>query len=143
MSELLKFNAPTTSTDDREILSTVKEAGVGAKILLSKANLLKEVQTYLDGSTGYNRVIVMLRKPDGSELKLVCSKTVSIGLRAKTITLKHLRNFPIGILVTKDGEEIPQLQMPNGAGFEEFGTVEGEVQVYQAETTNPEDFIAF
>jgi preprotein translocase subunit Sss1 len=143
MSELLKFNAPTTSTDDREILSTVKEAGVGAKILLSKANLLKEVQTYLDGSTGYNRVIVMLRKPDGSELKLVCSKTVSIGLRAKTITLKHLRNFPIGILVTKDGEEIPQIQMPNGAGFEEFGTVEGEVQEYQAETTNPEDFIAF
>ena len=142
MSELLKFNVPT-STDDREILSTVKEAGVGAKILLSKSNLLKEVQTYQDGSTGYNRVIVMLRKPDGSELRLVCSKTVSIGLRAKTIHLKHLRNFPIGILVTKDGEEIPQIQMPNGAGFEEFGTVEGEVQAYQAETTNPEDFIAF
>ena len=40
-------------------------------------------------------------------------------------------------------ERFYQQLMPNGAGFEEFGTVEGEVQAYQAETTNPEDFIAF
>ena len=84
-----------------------------------------------------------LRKPDNTELKLICSKTVSQGLRSKAITVSHLRAFPIGTHVTLDGEEIPQIQMPTGAGFEDFGSVDGETKAYQAESTNPEDFIAF
>ena len=143
MSDLLKFNVAESAENSREILATVQQAGVGAKILLSKANLRKEVQTYADGGTGYNRMVVKLRKPDDTELKLICSKAVSQGLRSKDITVSHLRAFPIGVHVTLDGEEIPQIQMPNGAGFEDFGSVDGEVKAYQAESTNPEDFIAF
>ena len=143
MSDLLKFNVAESAENSREILATVQQAGVGAKILLSKANLRKEVQTYADGGTGYNRVVVKLRKPDDTELKLICSKAVSQGLRSKDITVSHLRAFPIGVHVTLDGEEIPQIQMPNGAGFEDFGSVDWETKAYQAESTNPEDFIAF
>jgi len=143
MSELLKYNAVESNGSEREILSTVKEAGVGAKILLSKANLRKEVQTYADGGTGYNRVVVLLRKPDNTELKLICSKPVSQGIRSKDITVKNLRAFPIGEHITMDGTAIPQIQMPTGAGFEEFGTVDGEVKAYQAESTNLEDYVAF
>jgi len=143
MSDLLKYNAPESNGSEREILSTVKEAGVGAKILLSKTNLKKEIQTYADGGTGYNRVVVMLRKPDNTELKLICSKPVSQGIRSKVITLSHLRAFPIGEHITMDGTPIPQIQMPDGAGFEEFGLVDGEIKAYQAESTNPQDYVAF
>jgi len=143
MSDLLKFNAVESTENSREILATVQQAGVGAKILLSKANLRKEVQTYKDGGTGYNRVVVKLRKPDDTELKLICSEPVSRGLRSKAITVSHLRAFPIAQHITMDGTPIPQIQMPTGAGFEEFGAVDGEIKAYQAESTNPEDFIAF
>lgn len=143
MSDLLKFNAVESSDNTREILSTVKEAGVGAKILLSKTNLAKEVQTYSDGGTGYNRVVVMLRKPNGTELKLICSKPVSQGIRAKTITLSQLIGFPIGVHTTMDGTEIPQIQMPNGAGFEDFGQADGEVKAYQSESVDHQDLVAF
>lgn len=143
MSDLLKYNAPESNGSEREILSTVQAAGVGAKILMSRANLAKEVQTYADGGTGYNRVVVKLVKPDNTQLKLICSKTVSQGLRSKDITLSHLRAFPIGEHITMDGTAIPQIQMPDGAGFTEFGVVDGEVKAYQAESTNPEDYVAF
>tara|TARA_R110000803_G_scaffold32307_1_gene71276 strand:- start:379 stop:810 length:432 start_codon:yes stop_codon:yes gene_type:complete len=143
MSDLLKYNEVESNGSEREILSTVKEAGVGAKILLSKANLKKEVQTYADGGTGYNRVVVMLRKADNTQLKLICSKPVSQGIRSKDITVSNLRAFPIGEHITLDGTAIPQIQMPTGAGFEEFGAADGEVQAYQAESTNPEDYVAF
>ena len=143
MSDLLKYNEVESNGSEREILSTVKDAGVGAKILLSKANLGKEVQTYADGGTGYNRVVVMLRKADNTQLKLICSKPVSQGIRSKDITLSHLRAFPIGEHITMDGTAIPQIQMPTGAGFEEFGNVDGEVKAYQAESTNPQDYVAF
>ena len=149
MSDLLKYNAVESNGSEREILSTVKEAGVGAGIFLSKANLMKEVQTYEDGGTGYNRVVVLLRKPPsaefpkGKELKLLCSKPVSVGIRSKDITLSHLRAFPIGEYTAKDGTVLPQIQMPDGAGFTEFGTADGEVKAYQAESTNPEDYVAF
>ena len=109
---------------------------------MSKANLRKEVQTYADGGTGYNRVVVMLRKPDDTQLKLICSKAVSQGLRSKDISVSNLRAFPIGVHVTLDGTEIPQIQMPNGAGFEDFGSVDGESKAYQAETGNLEDYVA-
>ena len=85
----------------------------------------------------------MLRKPDNTQLKLICSKPVSQGIRSKEITLSHLRAFPIGEHITMDGTAIPQIQMPTGAGFEEFGNVDGEVKAYQAESTNPQDYVAF
>ena len=143
MSDLVKFEQEAPSSNDRTILTTVNVIGAGAKILMNRANRDKVEQTYKDGTKGYNRMIILLKKADDSKLRLTCSITVSKGLRDKSINIKMLRTFPIGELITKDGEAIPQIQMPDGAGFEEVGDVDGETQEYQVETTDPNDFIAF
>ena len=143
MSDVVKFAKEAPSSNDRTILTTVNVVGAGAKILMSKANLAKVEQTYDDDSKGYNRVVIVLKKPDDSRLRLTCSKPVSKGIRDASINIKMLRTFPIGEYIAKDGTAIPQIQMPDGAGFTEVGDVDGETQDYQVEATDPNDFIAF
>jgi len=143
MSDIAKFTKEIETPNDRVVITHVNVVGAGAKILMSKANLAKVEQTYDDDTKGYNRVVIVLKKPDDSRLKLICSKPVSKGLRDTSINIKMLRTFPIGEYITKDGTAIPQIQMPDGSGFQEVGDVDGEIQDYQVEVTDPQDFIAF
>ena len=143
MSELIKFSAPESNLDSREVLGTIKTVGKGCKIMMSKANREKTEQVYEDGTTGYNRIMLKLVNKKGKELKLICSKTVSKGLRAKTISISNLREFPICAYVAKDGTEIPQIQMPEGAGFENIGEADGNVVAYEPQIADLEDSIAF
>tara|TARA_R110002167_G_scaffold65739_1_gene185984 strand:+ start:1707 stop:2138 length:432 start_codon:yes stop_codon:yes gene_type:complete len=143
MSELIKFSAPESNSDSREILGTMKTVGAGCKIMMSKANRDKTEQVYKDGTKGYNRIMLKLVNKEGNELKLICSKTVSVGLRAKTISISNLREFPICAYVAKDGTEIPQIQMPEGSGFEAVGEADGKVVAYEPQVADLEDSIAF
>jgi hypothetical protein len=57
------------------------------------------------------RVVVILKKKNGTSATVTCSKQVSDGLRNKTIELAHLINFEI-----LEGESgVPFISMPGGS----------------------------
>lgn len=59
------------------------------------------------------RLVVILRKSDGSEEQVVCSQPVSDGFRSKEISLNQLMGFEIKEQVSSAGELYNQINMPN------------------------------
>jgi hypothetical protein len=57
------------------------------------------------------RVVVILKKKNGTSATVTCSKQVSDGIRNKTIELGHLVNFEI----LEGDSGVPFISMPGGA----------------------------
>jgi len=118
---------------ERTELGTVAElTGVGGKIGLLPTNF----------NNPEKRVVIIMKKADGTSAQVVCSSNVSNGLRAKEITLSQAQGFPIIEQITPDGEIINIVSMPSGGALVEFN-VTGEVAEYQAPAFDPADLVAF
>ncbi len=131
MENLIKFEQRAQT--EREVLGTVAEiAGKGATINFIKDNFLNADK----------RLYVVLKRPDNTSASFTCSPNVGNGVRAKTITLKHLAGFPICEAVTQDGEVFAQIQMPSGQGLINAGAI-SSVEEYVPETFEPSDLVAF
>ena len=118
---------------ERTELGTVAElTGVGGKIGLLPANF----------NNHDKRVVIIMKKANGTSAQVVCSSNVSSGLRAKEITLSQVQGFPVVEQITNDGEIINIVTMPSGGALVEFN-VTGEVAEYKAPTFDPSELVAF
>lgn len=128
---LVEFKLHTRA--ERVELGTIAElTGVGGKIALIPSNF----------NNPDRRVVIVMRKADGTSATVTCSKPVSEGLRSKEIGLRQVQNFPIVEHVTSDGEVIALVSMPSGGGLVEFN-VTNEVVEYQAPALDPSELIAW
>jgi hypothetical protein len=59
------------------------------------------------------RLVVILKKADGTQEQVICSQAVSDGFRSKEITLNQLLGFEIKEQVSSAGELYNQINMPN------------------------------
>ena len=118
---------------ERTELGTVAElTGVGGKIALSPPNFINHDK----------RVVIVMKKANGTSAQVVCSSNVSNGLRAKEITLSQVQGFPVVEQITNDGEIINIVTMPSGGALVEFN-VTGEVAEYKAPVFDPSELVAF
>ena len=118
---------------ERTELGTVAElTGVGGKIALSPPNFINHDK----------RVVIVMKKANGTSAQVVCSSNVSNGLRAKEITLSQVQGFPVVEQITNDGEIINIVTMPSGGSLVEFN-VTGEVAEYKAPVFDPSELVAF
>ena len=118
---------------ERTELGTVAElTGVGGKIALSPPNF----------NNHDKRVIIVMKKANGTSAQVICSSNVSSGLRAKEITLSQVQGFPVVEQITNDGEIINIVTMPSGGALVEF-SVNGKVAEYKAPAFDPSELVAF
>lgn len=118
---------------ERTELGTVAElTGVGGKIGLLPTNF----------NNHDKRVVIIMKKANGTSAQVICSSNVSEGLRAKEITLSQVQGFPIVEQITPDGEIINIVTMPSGGALVEFN-VTGEVAEYKAPVFDPSELVAF
>ena len=118
---------------ERTELGTVAElTGVGGKIGLLPANF----------NNHDKRVIIVMKKANGTSAQVICSSNVSSGLRAKEITLSQVQGFPVVEQITNDGEIINIVTMPSGGALVEFN-VTGEVAEYKSPVFDPSELVAF
>lgn len=83
------------------------------------------------------RVIIVLKKKDGTSAQVTCSQQVSDGIRAKTITLGQVLNFEI-----LEGESgIPFICAPGG-GLMNFAVQDLVPKAYQSTIVNHNDLVA-
>ena len=131
---MLKFEV--YQRQDRTELGTVAQLiGKGGKIKFIPKNLADDSK----------RVAVILEQKNGASAMVLCSETVSAGVRSKDITLQHIAGFTVTEQITKSGETINVITMPTGAGnLVEFALDNIKVTNYEpsAELV-PEDLIAF
>ena len=59
------------------------------------------------------RLVVILKREDGTQEQVICSQAVSDGFRAKEISLNQLLGFEIREQVSSAGELYNQINMPN------------------------------
>ena len=127
----LEFKLHTRA--ERVELGTIAElTGVGGKCCLIESNYRNPER----------QVMIVLKKADGTSTTVTCSPAVSIGLRAKEITLPQVQGFPIVEQITPDGEIINIVTMPSGGALVEFN-VTGEVAEYKAPVFDPSELVAF
>jgi len=123
----------TYEQTERTELGTVAEVtGTGGKIALIPTNF----------SNTDKRVVLILKKLDGTSAQVVCSSKVSQGLRSKEISLSMIQGFNICENITPDGEMINIVTMPSGGGLIEFA-VNDKAVAYQAPTFDPAELVAF
>ena len=136
MENLIKFEKRTVV--ERNVLGTVAEiAGPGAEINFIKDNL----------NDWNKRLQVILKRPDGTSSAILCSPTVSKGVRNKEIRVSQLAGFPIiEHVVGKDyknaGLVMPIISMPEGQSLISGGEITQVVE-YKPEVFDPADLIAF
>lgn len=122
--------------EDRVELGTVAQlVGKGGKIKFIKKNLADTTK----------RVAVILENKAGGSALVLCSESVSNGVRNKEITLAHLMGFQVTEQLTKTGESINVITMPNG-GTALIEVAVDSVKVAEFEPSAelaPEDLIAF
>ena len=100
----MKLTATVVETLDREILGTVNETEGLVELRLNSVNL-----------TNTNTAVwIDLVLKNGKITRVWCSKAVSAGLRAKTITQSNLYGFPIVQATNKTGVEYYRVEMPEG-----------------------------
>ena len=119
---------------DREEVAIVGEAvGPNGTLSLSPKNF----------KNADKRVVVILKREDGTSTEpIVCSQSVSDGLRAKEITVSNLFNFSIYEQTAMNGETYLQIGMPSGAGsLMEFKNTGGTE--YSAPVVEAEELVAF
>lgn len=83
------------------------------------------------------RVLIVLKKEDGTSTAVTCSQKVSDGLRDKSITLNHVLNFEI--LYGEAG--IPFISLPGG-GLVEFAVKDLKAADYKVTAVEYADLIA-
>ena len=131
---MLKFEV--YQREDRVELGTVNSlVGKGGKIKFVPKNLADDSK----------RVAVILERKDGASALLICSENVSKGVRSKEITLANLLGFTVTEQLTRSGETINVVTMPNGgANLIEINVDSVKVADYQPSgELVPEDLIAF
>lgn len=142
---MLTFNK--YQRQDRVELGTVAQlVGKGGKVKFVPKNLADDSK----------RVTVILERKNGESAMVLCSKAVSEGIRAKTITLANLLGFSVTEQLTNgyydeegnltgDGETINVITMPTGASNLIEVAVDS-VKIAEFEPSSelvPEDLIAF
>lgn len=131
---MLKFQK--YQREDRIELGTVQSlVGKGGKIKFVPKNLADDSK----------RVAAILENKAGASALVVCSEAVSKGVRSKEITLANLLGFQVTEQLTRNGETINVITMPNnGASLIEVAVDSVKVAEYEpsAELV-PEDLIAF
>lgn len=131
---MLTFNK--YQRQDRVELGTVAQlVGKGGKVKFVPKNLANENK----------RVAVILERKNGESAMVLCSKAVSEGIRAKTITLANLLGFSVTEQLTVGGETINVITMPTGASNLIEVAVDS-VKIAEFEPSSelvPEDLIAF
>jgi hypothetical protein len=131
---MLKFE--NYQREDRVELGTVNSlVGKGGKIKFVPKNLADDSK----------RVAVILEQKDGKSALVVCSENVSKGVRNKEITLANLLGFSVTEQLTKTGETINVITMPNnGTALIEVAVDSVKIADYQPSgELVPEDLIAF
>lgn len=89
------------------VLGTVESVGgPGAKYGFRDTNL----------ANNDKRVVLTIKRADGTEDDFTCSAPVSEGIRNKEITLAHLKGFEIKEQVSSAGELYNQINMPSKQG---------------------------
>lgn len=131
---MLTFNK--YQRQDRVELGTVAQlVGKGGKVKFVPKNLADDSK----------RVTVILERKNGESAMVLCSKAVSEGIRAKTITLANLLGFSVTEQLTVGGETINVITMPTGASNLIEVAVDS-VKIAEFEPSSelvPEDLIAF
>lgn len=131
MTNLIKWEAYTPT--EREIIGTLAEvAGKGTGINFVKENFLNPAK----------RLMLVLKKSDGTSTSITCSPKVGELVRSKEITMSQLAGFPVCEQVTQDGELFAQIQMPSGQGLISANVI-NEVQEYEVENVELNDLVAF
>ena len=131
---MLKFEV--YQREDRVELGTVAQlVGKGGKIKFVEKNLADDSK----------RVAVIMERKDGASALLICSENVSKGIRSKEITLANLLGFTVTEQLSRSGETINVITMPNGGGnLIEVAVDSVKVADYQPSfDLVPEDLIAF
>lgn len=122
--------------EDRVELGTVAQlVGKGGKVKFVPKNLADDSK----------RVAVILENKTGASALVLCSEAVSKGVRNKEITLANLLGFQVTEQLTKTGETINVITMPNnGASLIEVAVDSVKIADYQpsAELV-ADDLIAF
>lgn len=110
------------------ILGTIKELiGEGGSINFLDSNLMNPSK----------RLIVILKKADGTQSQITCSKEVSEGVRAKTITIGNLLGFEVAEYTSEEGEMYNLVKMPNlGGKLISFDADEIEVVAYTSKASS-------
>lgn len=129
-STLLNWN--TFVPAEREEIGMVAElCGPNGTLNLIPSNFASE-----------KRVVVVLKREDGTSTTVTCSSKVSDGLRAKDITMSNLFGFTVFKQINSTtGDEYAMIGMPSGQNLIEFKN-EG-VTEYQPELVNTDDLVAF
>jgi len=106
-------------------LGTVSNAvGKGGSIDFIPSNLMSTDR----------RLVVILKKADGTQEQVVCSQTVSDGFRAKEISLNQLLGLDIKEQVSSAGELYNQINMPNSnAGLISYAIDDITVEEFKVE----------
>jgi hypothetical protein len=131
MENLIKFEQRAQA--ERETLGTVSSiAGKGATISFIKNNFLNPDK----------RLYIVIKRPDGASASFTCSPNVGNGVRDKSISVSQLAGFPICEAVSQDGEVFAQIQMPNGQGLVEAGSLD-VVTEFVPEKFDPSDLVKF
>ena len=106
-------------------LGTVSNAvGKGGSIDFIPSNLMSTDR----------RLVVILKKADGTQEQVVCSQSVSDGFRAKEISLNQLLGLDIKEQVSSAGELYNQINMPdNNAGRISFNADDITVEDFKVE----------
>lgn len=84
------------------------------------------------------RVVVILRKKNGTSVMVSCSKQVSDGIRDKSITVGQLMGFEI----LKGESDIPFISLPGGGQLVTIQAKNVKVVEYEPTAVNSEDLIA-
>jgi hypothetical protein len=85
------------------------------------------------------RLVVILKKADGTEEQVVCSQPVSDGFRAKEISLNQLLGLEIKEQISSAGELYNQINMPSSnAGLISYAVDDITVEEFKVEALTEE-----
>lgn len=113
--------------------STLQSQGV-VKDIVGADGTIALIPKNLQDAT--KRVVVILKKKNGTSATVTCSKQVSDGIRNKTIELGHILNFEV-----LEGESgVPFISMPGGA-LVEIAVKSITAKEFQPKTVSLEDLI--
>lgn len=91
------------------------------------------------------RVVIVLKRADGTSATATCSTNVSKGLRSKEIKLSQVSQFTIVEQVLPNDEKMNVVVMPSavGSGVEVAIDSLKDVVAYQPKIQNIEELVAF
>jgi hypothetical protein len=129
------FNFKVYERPDRVELGTVATAcGKGGKIGLLPSNV----------NDSSKRVVLFLKRADGTSDTVVCSTKVSTLLRSKELTLAMVAKFTVIEQANVNGEIINLVSMPTGsAQMIETAVADLKDSTYEPQAVNFESLVLF